>query len=289
MFSFGFLGKSKKVWPASSRDTCVGGGLGVLQLCIPAARSSGSWGTCTYSMLAPRETLLAPFLWASLWMVLPRGCSDLGCRDRCGTMPQPLMLTNGHWVFLDLGLPGSWALLGPCSFVLPWWEYFKAESLPLHVRSKQATPKNKWPLLKAWWGSRKATFQWMPAGSGYLRHQRCLGKSQTLMKSSSSQLSLHVPAKAVCVSFAGSRLSLFPAWEQRCFKERRRVPGALQCKILAALKAPVAWNVGTTDPAEDRFILWVSKCFPRSGLPAQAFCYFPWFAFCHSFFPFFCC
>lgn len=37
---------------------------------------------------------------------------------------------------------------------------------------------------------------------------RCHGKSQTIMKSSDAQLSAHIPAKAVCLSFAGSRLSL---------------------------------------------------------------------------------
>lgn len=120
------LGKSKEVWPASSRDTCVGGGLGALQLCIPVAWSSDSQSTWTYNMLAPMETLLTPFLWASPWMALPRGCSDLRCRGRGGIMPsaQTLILTDGHWASMDLGLPGTWALLGPCSFVLPWCEYF---------------------------------------------------------------------------------------------------------------------------------------------------------------------
>lgn len=82
--------------------------------------------------------------------------------------------------------------------------------------------------------SMDASEKWVP------KHPRCLGKSQTLMKPSNSQLSSHVPPKAVSLSFAGSRLSLFLTWEQCCFKERRRIPGALQCKTLAALKAPVA-------------------------------------------------
>lgn len=43
---------------------------------------------------------------------------------------------------------------------------------------------------------------WVPNPS------RCSGKSQTNMKSSGAQLSAHIPAKAVCLSFAGSRLSL---------------------------------------------------------------------------------
>lgn len=43
---------------------------------------------------------------------------------------------------------------------------------------------------------------WVPNPS------RCSGKSQTNMKSSGARLSAHIPAKAVCLSFAGSRLSL---------------------------------------------------------------------------------
>lgn len=103
------------------------------------------------------------------------------------------------------------------------------------------------------------------------------------MKSGSSQLSLHVPAEAV--SHLQAPDCLFSAWEQRCFKERRHVPGALQCsKTLAALKAPLAWSMGTTDPTEDRFLLWVSKCFPRTGLPVQAFAVFPGLHFAAHFF-----
>lgn len=79
-------------------------------------------------------------------------------------------------------------------------------------------------------------------------------------------------------------MSLFLAWEQRCSKEQRHVPGALQSKPLAGLKAPVACNVGTTDPTEDRFMLWVSKSFSRTGLPVQAFAIFPGLHFPTHFF-----
>lgn len=120
-------------------------------------------------------------------------------------------------------------------------------------------------------------------------HLRCFRKSQTITKSNNTQLSSHIPAKAVRLSFAGSRLSLnnfclFLAWEQCCFREQRHVPGALQSKTLAALNAPVACNVRTTDPTEDRFILWVSKCFSRTGLPVQAFAIFPGLHFATHFF-----
>lgn len=104
------------------------------------------------------------------------------------------------------------------------------------------------------------------------------------MKSSSSQLSLHIPAKAVCLSFAGSRMSLSFQHGNELLEEQRGIPGALQCKTLAALKAPVAWNMGTTYPTEDRFILWVSKCFPSIWLPVQAFAIFPGLPFDTHFF-----
>lgn len=42
--------------------------------------------------------------------------------------------------------------------------------------------------------------------------------------------------------------------------------------------------MGTADPTEDRFILWVSKCFPRTGLPIQAFAIFPGLHFATHFF-----
>lgn len=42
--------------------------------------------------------------------------------------------------------------------------------------------------------------------------------------------------------------------------------------------------MGTTDPTEDRFMLWVSKCFPRTGLPVQAFAIFPGLHFATHFF-----
>lgn len=89
----------------------------------------------------------------------------------------------------------------------------------------------------------------------------------------------------LCVSHlqAPDCLSVF-SMGTSCFKEWQHVPGALQCKTLAALKAPVARNMGTTDPTEDRFVLWVSKCFPRIGLPVQAFAIFPGLPFATNFF-----
>lgn len=42
--------------------------------------------------------------------------------------------------------------------------------------------------------------------------------------------------------------------------------------------------MGTTDPTEDRFLLWVSKCFPSTGFPVQAFAVFPGLHFAILFF-----
>lgn len=78
VISLVFLENSEKVWPESSNDTCVGGGIGVPQLCIPVAWSSDSQNVSTYNMLAPVETLLTPCLLASQWVAFPGGCGVPG-------------------------------------------------------------------------------------------------------------------------------------------------------------------------------------------------------------------
>lgn len=124
IFSFGFLENSEKVWPDTSRDTCVGEGISVLQLCIPVAWSSDSHDTRTYNMLAPVETLLTPCLWAFQWVTFPGG------RDVPG-LPRPevwgqtwdnAVTTALHADQWTLGTPGSgapWQLSCP----RPMWLY----------------------------------------------------------------------------------------------------------------------------------------------------------------------
>lgn len=124
VFSFGFLGKSKKVWPACSRDTCVGGDLGVLQLCIPVAWSSDSWRCVPPACWLPWKPCWLPSCEHLHGWSCQADAQTWGAEINVGWCPSHSTLTNGQWVFMDLGLPGSWALLGPCSFVLPRWEYF---------------------------------------------------------------------------------------------------------------------------------------------------------------------
>lgn len=152
IFPFGFLANSEVVWPESSRDTCVGWGVDVLQLHIPVTWHIDShvpptcwlwWQPCG---LLPCEPLSG---WSFQGVVGSQGCPGLRCRDRCGIMqwPQPSVLASGHWGLLDQGHAGSRAGLDPCVFTPLWWEYFRV-NVPSHVWRKTVLPssENELPL-----------------------------------------------------------------------------------------------------------------------------------------------
>lgn len=147
IFSFGFLANSEEVWPESSRDTCLGWGVYMFQLCIPVAWHSDShvppaygpwWQPCG---LLPSKPLSE---WPFQGVVGSESCPDLRCRDRCGIMqwPQPSILASGYWGLLDQRHARSRAGVDPCGFTPLWWEYFQVY-VPSHVWRKPVLPSSE--------------------------------------------------------------------------------------------------------------------------------------------------
>lgn len=134
-------------------------------------------------------------------------------------------------------------------------------------------------------GKPRAVVSVVPVRSGCLSTRGALENPRHLW----NQAALSCPytfQQRLCVSHLQAPDCLsFSSMGTRCFEERWRVPGALQWKTLTALTAPVAWNVGTTDPTEDTLVPTPGvKMFPKDWASCSSFCYFPWFAFCHAFF-----
>lgn len=105
----------------------------------------------------------------------------------------------------------TWAALNSalCGFTPLWWGLCW-RGCPCQKEKKK---KKIWDLslfTHCFWRYLKhgTTLPLSASGVWVPNPSRCSGKSQTNMKSSGARLSAHIPAKAVCLSFAGSRLSL---------------------------------------------------------------------------------
>lgn len=139
-------------------------------------------------------------------------------------------------------------------------------------------------------GKPRAVVSVVPVRSGCLSTRGALENPRRLW----NQAALSCPYTSqlrLCVSFAGSRLSLLLQHGNTLLQ------GVTTHSWCITLKNPCCCD-GTcglkcedkTNPTEDTLVPTRGvKMFPKDWASCSSFCYFPWFAFCHSFFPFFCC
>lgn len=174
---------------------------------LTVACSHDSWNSSAVCWLLWKPLFARPLMGG---LATVPGLPGPGAMDSSEAVwwPQPSAPANGRQEPLDLG---TWdalnsALCGPT----PLWWGLCWHACPCQKEKKKKKRKDLLLFTHWYWRDLKhgtivplgASGVWVPNPS------TCSGKSQTIMKSSGAQLSAHIPAKTVCLSFAGSRLSL---------------------------------------------------------------------------------